>query len=105
MPSEFCPQHCTMMVFKARECASGIALIAIVLLTVRARQATSAPQPKEVSTNVFSMVVKVVDVVSGQPLENSVVTVPQWVPPPGEPTTWRFVTDASGSFGTVWLRP
>jgi protocatechuate 3,4-dioxygenase beta subunit len=54
--------------------------------------------PRGAATNAFSMTVKVVDAVSGKPLENSTIWVPQLMPQPGVSTSndWRFVTDLTG---------
>jgi hypothetical protein len=73
-----------------------------LLLVIDARvegQVSSLESPKETPTNAFSMLVKVVDAISSTPLGNSVITVPQLMPPPGGSTTnrWRFVTDPNGA--------
>src|SRR6266496_6499815 len=78
---------------------TGLVAVLLMLAWQSEGQVASLAQSKESSTNAFSMVVKVVDAVSGKPLENSFVTVPQLMPPPGVSTTnqWRFMTDASGA--------
>jgi len=80
--------------------SSCVCLLALwPTVTLRgAAQVTPVESPKDVETNSFSMTVKVVDAVSGKPLENATVMLPMLsYPSPSRPTNeWRFPTDARG---------
>ncbi|MBK7998470.1 MAG: hypothetical protein IPK15_07080 [Verrucomicrobia bacterium] len=54
--------------------------------------------PKGALTNDFTMVVKVVDAVSGKPLPKTVVQIPMLMPAPERVSSneWQFVTDEQG---------
>lgn len=85
--------------FTARGGASCVGVLAILLMVAARVEGQVSKPSKETPTNDFSIVVKVADAVSGKPLENSTVTVPQLMPRPGGITTnqWRFVTAANGA--------
>lgn len=73
-------------------------LAALSLVGLAAAQVQFPELPKGADTNEFTMRVKVVDAVSGRPLPNSAVQIPNLMPMPERPVfhEWQFFTDDQG---------
>lgn len=88
----------TSRLTQLRNVSSRVGLIAFSLTTTLYCAAQPVELPKDVETNSFSMTVKVVDAVSGKPLENATVMLPMLghSSPPRPTKEWHFPTDARG---------
>lgn len=74
------------------------AVMGLLLASLASAQINFPQLPEGADTNDFTIRVKVVDAVSGQPLPKSAVQVPMLMPTPERPTTneWQFFADEQG---------